>query len=178
MAYIINIPNKLNNMTNFNHSQIAQNVATQIHDVMVNGNFSNNDANAFRVVMTHWFMKFNRDGIQGEAFQAEAIDLYNTAIEHTTMFGKMMMNAPDGEAGMVKATKLRKAALQLIAQELEGGNGGDMDLVIREVVQIQLLTMYRDIKKAAGQEAADLVRDMNTACVSAINAELAAANAA
>jgi hypothetical protein len=165
-------------MTNFNHAQIAQNIANQIQDVMVNNGFCNNDANAFRVVMTHWFMKLNRDNLLGVDYQVEAIYFYNEAIKHTTMFGKMMMGAPDGEAGMIKATKLRKAVLQLVAQELEGGHAGDLDLVLRELVQIQLLTMYRDVKNGAGIEAAGLVREMNNACTTAINTELAAANAA
>ena len=165
-------------MTNFNHTQIACNIYNQIDDVMVNSSFSKNDGNAFRIAITHWFMKFNREGIKDDFDQTETVELYDEAIEHTTAFGKMMMGAPDGEAGMAKAMKLRKAVFLLVKQELEGGTGGDGDYVFRILVQQLLLAMYKQLKRDAGEEVAGLVVEMNNAVNAAINAELEVANAA
>ena len=180
IPYYIYIETKPTNfpLMTFNHTQIAKSISTQIEEVMINGDFTKNDANAFRVAITHWFMKFNRDGIKDDLRQSETVDLYSTAIDHTTLFGKMLYNAPDGKEGMAKAMKLRTAALKLVALELEGGCAGDFDLVVRQIVQQQLLNMYRHVKHDAGEEAAELIVDMNNAVSTAINAELDVANAA
>ena len=165
-------------MTNFNHAQIAKNVAQQIEDFMIDNNCIHNDATAFRVVFTHWFVKFNRDQLMDQPKQQRTVALYNEAIEQTTALGKAMMGCEGGEACMAKATKLRKATIKLIAQELEGGNEGDFDLVLRFLVQIQMIQLHSQLKNKAGEEAAELAIDLNNAVCDAINAELAIANAA
>tara|TARA_R110001592_G_scaffold20447_1_gene82879 strand:+ start:147 stop:683 length:537 start_codon:yes stop_codon:yes gene_type:complete len=178
MAYYIYIERNQPIMTNFNHAQIAKNTVAQIEEVMINGDFTKNDANAVRIAITHWFLKFNRDGIKDDFRQEDTVDLYTAAIEHTTFFGKTLMGVEGGEVGMAKAVKLRKAVLTLVAQELEEGTPADFDLVVRQIVQQQMLNMYRQINRDAGEEAASLVIAMNNAVTDAINAELAVANAA
>ena len=165
-------------MTNFNHTQIAKNIAQQVEEFMINNNCIQNDATAFRVVLTHWFVKYNRDQLMDQPNQRGTVALYNEAICQTTKLGQMMMATEGGEAVMAKATKLRKATLKLVAQELEDGNGADIDLVLRTLVQIQLIQLHSQLKAKAGDEVAQLAIDLNTAVVEAVNAELEIANAA
>ena len=178
MRYINYIERKPTIMTNFNHAQIAKNIAQQIEEFMIDNNCIQNDATAFRVVFTHWFAKFNRDQLIDQPKQQRTVALYNEAIEQTTSLGKALMNCEGGEVCIAKATKLRKATIELVAQELEGGHAGDFDLVLRFLVQIQMIQLHSQLKNKAGEEAAELATDLNNAIVTAVDAELEVANAA
>jgi hypothetical protein len=160
----------------FNHTQIAIDIITEADKYMVDQGWSNNAAMAYRMYVAHRFIKAQINYLQkeeGELWNG-IIELYRKAMAHTIRFGQMIGQAD--EEALNDAATLTNVTVEMMIDKLEGGNAGDLDLTWREMSQRQLFLLYKQIKAAAGEEAAEIITEMHNAMITAVNLELEIAN--
>ena len=165
-------------MTNFNHDAIATKIAKQVEQILIEGDFTNNEAIATRIMIAMEFVDAQINYLtkqEAEVWEG-IIALYELALEPLKNFGRIIYNTDGGAETLNKGRKLAMAAVKQMANDLEGGNAGDLDCVWRQVVQLELFAFHKQMKLSVGDEVAEMVVEANNALTFAVNMELEVAN--
>jgi hypothetical protein len=162
-----------------NITQIAQTINTQLDELLIAHGVSKNVFFATRFFVTRKVCQLNARYLkrQEDSVWDGVIDLYREAIGSIDSF----LNLYESD-DIATAQRYIDPVIGLAAKMVQDQFGeeclGQLDMVLRELVQINNLHTYKVMTKELGQEGANaIVAPMQRGFATAVNAELAIANA-
>ena len=160
------------------YTEIAQTINKQIDEVLIAHKVNKNTFFATRFFITRKVAQLNGRYLakQEDGCWTETIDAYRDCIK-TIDTVLHLYDADVIEAAQRYIDPIMQLAMKLTQREF-GDNLAALDMVLRELVQMNTLHTYRVMEKEINTEAADeIVRPMQNTFVTAVNMELAIANA-
>ena len=162
-----------------NITQIAQTINTQLDELLIHHGVSKNVFFATRFFVTRKVCQLNARYLkrQENAQWDGVIELYREAIGSIDAFLNLY-ESDDIKTAQLYIDPIIQMACNLTQEAYGDKCLGQLDMVLRELVQINNLHTYKVMSKEINQEAANaIVAPMQRGFATAVNAELAIANA-